>query len=63
MKVEKLSNTMTEIHARVAENATCDRKTAIQKHDDKTHVRSPKVQMGYYVLVAEHGKSGTSKLR
>jgi hypothetical protein len=41
MEVEKLPKTMTEIHAHVAEQATHDRKAAIQKHNDKTHVRSP----------------------
>jgi hypothetical protein len=52
MKVEKLSKTMTEIHAQVAEKATRDRKAAIQKHNDKTHVRSSNFQVGDYVLVA-----------
>jgi hypothetical protein len=41
MEVEKLSKAMTEIHAQVAEKATRDRKAAIKKHNDKTHVRSP----------------------
>jgi hypothetical protein len=41
MKVEKLSKAMTKIHAQVADEATRDRKAAIQKHNDKTHVRSP----------------------
>jgi hypothetical protein len=63
MKVERLSKAMTEIHAQVAEKATRDRKAAIQKHNDKTHVRSPKFQVGDYVLVAEHRKSGVSKLQ
>jgi Chromo (CHRromatin Organisation MOdifier) domain len=54
---------MTEIHAQVAEKATRDRKAAIQKHSNKTHVRSPNFQVGDYVLVAEHRKSGTSKLQ
>jgi hypothetical protein len=36
---------------------------AIQKHNDKTHVRSPNFQVGDYVLVAEHRKSGVSKLQ
>jgi hypothetical protein len=53
---------MTEIHAQVAEKATRDRKAAIQKHNDKTHVRSPNFQVGDYVLVSEHCKSGTSKM-
>jgi hypothetical protein len=39
------------------------RKAAIQKHNDKTHVRSPNFQVGEYVLVAEHRKIGTSKLQ
>jgi hypothetical protein len=39
MKVEKLSKTMTKIYAQVADWATRDRKDAIQKHNDKTHVR------------------------
>jgi Chromo (CHRromatin Organisation MOdifier) domain len=38
-------------------------KDAIQKHNDKTHVRSPNFQVGDYVLVAEHRKSGVSKLQ
>jgi hypothetical protein len=38
MEVEKLSKAMTDIHAQVAEKATPDRKAAIQKHNDKTHV-------------------------
>jgi hypothetical protein len=63
MEVEKLSNAMTEIHAQVAEEATRDRKAAIQKHNNKTHVRSPKFQVGDYVLVAEHHKSDLSKLQ
>jgi hypothetical protein len=63
MEVEKLSKAMTEIHAQVAEKATRDRKAAIQKHNDKTHVRSPNFQVGDYVLVAEHRKSGVSKLQ
>jgi hypothetical protein len=49
MKVEKLSNAMTEIHAHAAEKATRDRKAAIQKHNDNTHVRSPNLQVGDYV--------------
>jgi hypothetical protein len=52
MEVEKLSTAMTEIHTQVAEKATRDRKAAIQKHNDKTHVRSPNFQVGDYVLVA-----------
>jgi hypothetical protein len=47
----------------VAEKDTRDRKAAIQKYNDKTHVRSPNYQAGDYVLVAEHCTSGTSKLR
>jgi hypothetical protein len=63
MEVEKLSKAMTEIHAQVAEKATRDRKAAIQKHNDKTHVRSPNFQVGDYVLVAEHRKRGVSMLQ
>jgi hypothetical protein len=63
MEVEKLSKTMPEIHAQVAEKSTRDRKAADQKHNGKTHVRSPKFQVGDYVLVAEHRKSGTTKLQ
>jgi hypothetical protein len=63
MEVEKLSTAMTEIHAQVAEKGSRDRKVAIQKHNDKTHVRSPNLQVGDYVLVAEHCKSGVSKLQ
>jgi hypothetical protein len=40
-----------------------DRKAAIQKPIDKMQVRSPNLQVGDYVLVAEHHKSGTSKLQ
>jgi hypothetical protein len=54
---------MTEIHAQVAEKATRDRKAAIQKHNDKTHVRSPNFQVGDYVLVAEHHKERKAKLQ
>jgi hypothetical protein len=63
MEVEKLSKAMTEIQAQMAEKATRDRKDAIQKHNDKTHVRSPNFQVGDYVLVAEHRKSGVSKFQ
>jgi Chromo (CHRromatin Organisation MOdifier) domain len=68
VEVEKLSKAMTEIHAQVAKKATRDRKAAIQKHNvrffnDKTHVRSPTFQVGDHMLVAEHRKSGTSKLQ
>jgi hypothetical protein len=63
MEVEKLSKAMTEIHAQVAEKATRDRKAAIQKHNDKTHVRSPNFQVRDYVLIAEHRKSGVVKLQ
>jgi hypothetical protein len=50
MEVEKLSKAMTEVHAQMAEKATRDRNSAIQKHNDKTHVRSPNFQVGDYVL-------------
>jgi uncharacterized protein YueI len=40
-EVEKLSKAMTEIHAQMVEETTRDRKAAIQKHNDKAHVRSP----------------------
>jgi hypothetical protein len=63
IEVDKLSKDMTEIHAQVAEKATRDRKDAIQKHNNKTHVRSPNLKVGDDVLVAEHRKSGTSKLQ
>jgi Chromo (CHRromatin Organisation MOdifier) domain len=63
MEAEKLSRAMTDIHAQVAEKAKRDRKAAIQKHNDKTHVRSPNFQVGDYVLVVEHRKSGVSKLQ
>jgi hypothetical protein len=63
MEVVKLSNAMTDIYAQVAEKATRDRKAAIQKHNNKTHVRSPNFQVGDYVLVAEHRKSGVFKLQ
>jgi hypothetical protein len=63
MEVEKLSKTMTEIHAQVAKKDTRDRKAAIQKNIDKTHVPSPNFQVGDYVIAAEHRTSGTSKLQ
>jgi Integrase core domain/Integrase zinc binding domain len=63
MEVEKLSKAMTEFHAQVAEEATRDCKADIQKHNEKTHVRSPNFQEGDYVLVAEHRKSGVSKFQ
>jgi Integrase core domain/Integrase zinc binding domain len=63
MEVQKLSKAMTEIHAQVAEKATRDRKATIQKHKDKTHVRSSNFQVADYVIVAEHRKSGASKLQ
>jgi ribosomal protein S17 len=62
-QVEKLSKAMTEIHVQVAEKATRDSKAAINSHNEKTHVRSSKFQVGDYVLIAEHRKSGTSKLQ
>jgi hypothetical protein len=62
-EVEKLWKGMTKIHAQVEEKASRDRKAAIQKHNNKTHVRSPNFQMGDYVLVAEHRKSGTSGMQ
>jgi hypothetical protein len=46
MEVKELSKAMTEIHAQVAKKATRDQKAAIQKHNDKTHVRSPNYQVG-----------------
>jgi Chromo (CHRromatin Organisation MOdifier) domain len=54
---------MIEIHEQVAERATRDRNAAIHKYNDKTHVRSPNFQVGDYVLVAKHRKSGTIKLQ
>jgi hypothetical protein len=63
MKLEKLSSALTEIHALVAEKTSRDRKAAIQKLTDKTHVGSPNNQVGDYVLVAEHRKSGTYRLQ
>jgi hypothetical protein len=63
MEVEELSKAMTEIHAQVAEKAARDRKAAIQKHNDKTHVRYSNFQVGDYVLVTKHHKIGTSKLQ
>jgi Chromo (CHRromatin Organisation MOdifier) domain len=62
-ELEKLSKAMTEIHAQMAGKATRDCIAAIQKHNDKTHVRSPNFQVGHYVLVAAHRKSSTSKLQ
>jgi hypothetical protein len=46
-QVEKLSKAMTEIHTQVAEISTRNRKAAIQKYNDNTHVRSPNFQVGY----------------
>jgi hypothetical protein len=46
MKAGKLSKAMTENHSQVAEKSTGDRKAAIQKHNEKTHVRSSNLQMG-----------------
>jgi chaperonin GroEL (HSP60 family) len=43
--VEMMSKAMTEIHAQVAEKATRDRKAAIQKLNDKMHVRSTNFQV------------------
>jgi hypothetical protein len=63
MEAEKLSKIMTEIHAQMAEKARRDRKAAIQRHNDKTHVRSPNYQVRDDVLVAEDHKSGTSKMQ
>jgi hypothetical protein len=54
---------MTEIHAQVADKAKRDRKATIQKHNEKTHVRSPNLQVADHVLVAENRKSGTFKLQ
>jgi hypothetical protein len=53
MEVEKLSKTMLEFHAQVAERTRRDSKAAIQKHNDNTHVRSQNVQVGDYVPVAD----------
>jgi hypothetical protein len=61
-EVEKLSKTMPEIHIQVAGNATRDRKAVFQKHNYKSHVRSPNFQVGDDVLVAVIRKSGASKL-
>jgi hypothetical protein len=63
VEFEKLSKATTGIHAQVAEKATRARKSAIQKHNDKTHGRSPNFQVGDYMLVVEHRKSGMSKSR
>jgi hypothetical protein len=54
---------MTKIHAQVAEKATRDRKAAIQKHNDRTHVGSRNFQVRDYVLVAEHRKSDVPRLQ
>jgi hypothetical protein len=63
MEVDKPSKAMPEIHAQVAEKATRDRKAAIQKHNYKTHVRSPNIQVGDYALVLKQRKSGVFKLQ
>jgi hypothetical protein len=46
MEVVKFSKTMTEVHAQVAEKASLDRKAALQKNNDKMHVRSPNFRVG-----------------
>jgi hypothetical protein len=61
MKVEKLLKTMTEIHVQLTEKATRTFKAAVQKHNDKKLVPWTNSQVGDYVLVAEHRKSGVSK--
>jgi hypothetical protein len=61
-EVEKLSKTMREIHAQVAEKFSHVLKATIQKRNHKTHVRSPEFQVADYPLVAEHRKSDMSKL-
>jgi hypothetical protein len=53
---QKLSKAMREIHAQMAEKDTRDRKASIQKHNDKTLVRSSDFQVSDYVLVAENRK-------
>jgi hypothetical protein len=63
VELEKQSRAMTKIHAQASGKASRHRKASIQKHNDKTHVRSPNFQVGDYVLVAEHRKSGTYKLQ
>jgi hypothetical protein len=63
MEVEKMSKAMTETHAQLAEKATRDRKAAIKKHNDKTHVRSPNLKVEDHVIVVEHHKSGVSELQ
>jgi ribosomal protein S17 len=62
MEVDRMSKAMTEIHAQVAEKATRDRKAAIRKHNDKTHVRSPNFQVGDYVHVAEHRRCSAARI-
>jgi hypothetical protein len=54
---------LTNIHAQMAEKSTRDRKAGIKKYNNKTHVFSPNYQVRDYVLIAEHLKSGTSKLQ
>jgi hypothetical protein len=63
MEVEKLSKTMTKIHAQVAEKAMSDAKAAIPKHSDKDAHAFANFQVGNYVLVAQNRKSGTSELQ
>jgi hypothetical protein len=63
MEVGHLTKTVVEIHAQVAEKATRDRKADTKKHKNKTYVRSPNFQVGDYMLVAKHRKSGASKLQ
>jgi uncharacterized protein (DUF2164 family) len=54
---------MTEIHAQATEKAMHNRKASVQKHIDKTDVRSPNFQADDYVLVAEYRKCRTSNLQ
>jgi Chromo (CHRromatin Organisation MOdifier) domain len=63
MEVEKLSKAMTEIHAQVAEKATRDRKAAIQKHNDKTHVQSPTSKWATTCLSKELKAAHAARLR
>jgi hypothetical protein len=52
-----MSQTRKEIHAQVAEKSTRNSMAAIQKHNDKSHVRSPNFEVSDFALVAEHCKN------
>jgi hypothetical protein len=62
IEVESFSKAVTEIHAQEAEKSTSDCKAAIQKHNIKTHVRSPNFRVDDFMLVTGQRKSSKSKI-